>query len=206
MADTNQAWGDTSLVIESLEKPLLSEDDPEMPRGEIPAAVATAATASHTAADAAHGDDAPRDVDLTLSNVSTDEGDPVHDAHQSRGSRSSAESTECGTDGDIDPEDGDDNDDKSENEEDKKKEREIRRIMRQRTCKIEEKKEALRAMASVATLQLQAQPLHQLDALPQHDWIPLPSTTRDWEGAAEEVAKWLECTEDVDILQVKFDT
>ena len=97
-------------------------------------------------------------------------------------------------------------DDIGKNEEDKKRQREIQRIMRQHTRKIEEKKEALRAMASVAILQLQAQPLHQLDALPQHDSIPLPSTTTDWERAAEEVAKWRQCIEDVDILQVKFDT
>ena len=34
----------------------------------------------------------------------------------------------------------------------------------------------------------------------------MPSTTRDWERAAEEIAKWVECTEDVHILQVKFNT
>ena len=57
--------------------------------------------------------------------------------------------------------------------------------------------------ASVATQQLQAQPLHPRYALLELDLIPLSSTTRDWERAAEE---WVESTEDVHTLQVKFDT
>ena len=131
--------------------------------------------------------------------MSAPKGHPFDDDQQVGGTRSSAESTDCGSDGD---EDGDDDEDDAKNEE-KKRQRDIKRIVRQRSRKIEEKKDALRAMA---TLQLQAQPLPPRVALPEYDLIPLPSTTTDWERAADEVAKWVESTEDVHILQVKFDT
>ena len=79
--------------------------------------------------------------------------------------------------------------------------------MRQRRREIGETKAPLRAMeASLATLQLRAQPLPPRHALPEHDLIPLPSTTTYWERAADEVAMWVESTEDFNILQVKFST
>ena len=203
MGDTKQAFGDTLLVSESQEKPLFSEDDLEMPGVDIPAANETAATASNTAADTALGDDAPEDVDFTLSDVLAPEGDPADDDQQVGGTRSSAESTDCGSDGDKH---GDDDEEDAMNEE-KMRQRGIKRIVRQRRREIEETKDALRAMeASMATLQLQAQPLPPPDALPEHDLMTLPSTTTDWERAADEVAKWLKTTEDVHILQVTLDT
>ena len=181
MNDTNQALGNTLLVSESLEQPP-TEDAPEMPGVGIPAADETAATASNTAADAALGDDAPEDVYLTPSDMSAPEGDPVGDDPQVGGSRSSRESTDCGSDGDGD---GDDDEVHTKNE-GKTRQREIKRMVRQRRRKIEETKDALRGMAaSVATLQLQAQPLPPRDALLEHDLIPLPSTTTDGERAAE---------------------
>ena len=56
----------------------------------------------------------------------------------------------------------------------------------------------------MATLQLQAQLLPPRDALPEHDLIPLRSTAVDWERTADNVVKWVESTEDVQILQVNF--
>ena len=191
MGYTNQALEDTLLVVDSLEKPLLTEDDHKNPGADIPAADKTAATTSNTAADAALGDDAPKDVDLTASDASAPERDFAHDDQQGGGTCSSAESTDCGSDGDEDAADGDDDEDNAKNEV-KERQREIKRIMRQRRREIGEAKDALRAMeARVATVQLQAQPLPQQDALPEHDLIPLPSTTTDSERAADEVAQWV---------------
>ena len=152
MADTNQALGDTLLVAESLQKPLLTEDHPEMPVGNIPASDETAATASNTAANTALSDYAPDNVDLTLSDVSAPEKDPVHADQQGGVACSSVESTDCGTKGDVDAADGDDNKDDTKNEE-KKRQREIKRIMRQRRRENEETKDAPRALEDgVATL------------------------------------------------------
>ena len=108
MCDNNQALGDRLLVSESLEKPLFIKDDPEIPGVDIPAAEETAATASNTAAGVALADDAPEDVDLTLSDVSAPQGDSVHDDQLRGGSLSSAESTDCGSAGEEDAADGDD--------------------------------------------------------------------------------------------------
>ena len=83
-----------------------------MPGVHIPAAEESAATASNTAANAALGDDAPDNADLTLSDVSAPEGDPVDDDQQMGATRSSAESTDCGSDGD---QDGDDDEDDAKN-------------------------------------------------------------------------------------------
>ena len=185
MGDTNQALGDMLLVSETLEKPLFTEDDPEMPGADIPAADKTDATASNTAADAAVGDDAPENVDLNPSDVSAPDGDPADDDQQVGWTPSSAESMDCRNDG---GEDGNDDKDDAKDEE-KKRQLKIKRIVRQRRRGNDETKDALRAMeARVATLQLQAQPLPLRDALPEHDFIPLKSTTTDWQRAADKGA------------------
>ena len=139
--------------------------------------------------------------------VSAYVADPVHDDQQGGGTRSSAESTDCGTVGDGDLSDRDDDDDEAKKEEDKKRQREIKRIVSQRRREVRERNEAQRVMvAAVAKLQLEAQLVPPQDALPQHDSIPLPSTTTDWGRAAEGVAKWVQIPEDVQILQERLDT